>query len=284
MERAKPLIYKSYIALTKPGIIFGNLVTMTAGFGLSKDFSLLLFALTALGLSLVIASACVWNNIIDRHHDGKMERTKDRPLVTKALTVPQAALFGLILLLLGIWMLAVYTNVLATTIALIGWFIYVIPYSFLKYRTVHATLIGSIAGAVPPLVGTCAVQNKIDLAGLIFFVLIVVWQMPHFFAIALYRLEDYRNAEVPILPIKRGLMATKVQMVCYIALFWILSCTLTLFSIKGLVYLALAGSIGLCWLILALLGFKAHNDRLWARKMFLFSLIAVMAISGAVFL
>jgi protoheme IX farnesyltransferase len=131
-------------------------------------------------------------------------------------------------------------------------------------------------------VGYCAVKGSFDLGALILFLMIVLWQMPHFFAIAIYRLEDYAAASIPVLPIKRGMFATKVQMLLYTLAFVAVSCMLTFFGVAGYSYLFVALFLGSVWSYLCFKGFRAANDKLWARQMFSFSLIIVIALCGAI--
>jgi protoheme IX farnesyltransferase len=275
---------KSYYLLTKPGIIMGNIMTMAGGFALasSKFFNFWLFLATLIGTALVIASACIFNNYIDRIADGKMERTRSRALVKGDISTQSAILFASFLGLLGALFLALFANLLAMTLALFGFFVYVILYSFSKYRTVHGTLIGSIAGAIPPVVGYCAASHFFDRGAILLFVMIALWQMPHFFAIAIYRLEDYAAAFIPVMPLKRGMHKTKIQMLLYVIAFTAVSCLLTLFGYVSQVYLIVSLLLGSMWIALALAGFKADNDRLWARKMFLFSLVVILGLCVAI--
>lgn len=276
---------RNYSLLTKPGIILGNVITTAGGFALASKgaFDVWLFLATLLGIILVIASACVFNNYIDRHHDKKMSRTKNRPLVLGLISLKSALVFAVILGLLGAACLFYFTNLLTTALALIGFFVYVILYSFSKYHSVHGTLIGSVAGAIPPVVGYCAVSNQFDLGALILFVMMSLWQMPHFFAIGIFRLEDYKDAFIPILPIKRGIHATKIQMVLYIVAFAIIASLLTLFGYTDTWFLIISTALSLCWLLIGILGFRAKNDKIWARNMFKFSLVVIMGICIAIF-
>jgi protoheme IX farnesyltransferase len=134
---------------------------------------------------------------------------------------------------------------------------------------------------VPPVVGYCAVNNHFDTGALILFVMIAMWQMPHFFAIAIYRLEDYAAASIPILPIKKGIQTTKIQMMLYIVAFIVASFMLTVMNYTTYLYLIIAAILGIAWLWLCIRGLKSHNDKLWARHMFIFSLIVVLGISIA---
>ncbi|MCF7852823.1 MAG: heme o synthase [Simkaniaceae bacterium] len=272
---------KAYYILSKPGIIYGNAITVIAGFLLASQgaFHSWLFFATLIGLSCVIASACTFNNYIDRMSDRKMRRTQNRPLVIGSIPNHHALIFGASLAFCGFFMLLVYTNLLTTLIAVVGFAIYVFAYSLLKYHSVHATLIGSLAGAVPPVIGYTAVTNHFDLAAFLLFAILTFWQMPHFYAIAIHRIEDYAAASIPVLPIQKGLTATKIQSFAYIIAFFIASISLTYFHYTGTAYFITMGLLSIAWAILALKGFRAQNERLWARRMFLFSLIIILFFS-----
>jgi heme o synthase len=271
---------KNYCLLMKPGIIMGNIVTTAGGFALASKgtFDFRLFIATLVGLALIIGSACVFNNYIDRDADKKMERTKDRGLATGLISPQGAILFGVCLGLIGALVLYTFTNLITVTIALVGFFVYVILYSFSKYYSIHGTLIGSVAGAIPPVVGYCAVSNRVDMGALILFVMMVMWQMPHFFAIAIYRLDDYVQAAIPILPVKKGLYQTKIHMILYIVAFMAASLMLTVFHYTNNLYFVVAALLGVSWLWLGITGFKCKDDRVWARQMFVYSLVVVMTL------
>lgn len=271
---------KQYCLLTKPGIIFGNIITTCGGFALASrgEFHLWVFLATLLGLSLIIASSCVFNNYIDRHHDKKMARTKNRALATGSISTKRAIFFALSLGALGIFVMALWVNLISLGVALFGFFVYVLLYSFSKHRSMHGTLIGSVAGAVPPVVGYAAACNCLDLGALILFSMIALWQMPHFFAIAIYRLKDYTAASIPVLPVIKGVRHAKIQMTLYIIAFIGVSLLLTVFHYTGFAYLIITAALGVAWLLLCIQGFRSDNDRLWARKMFIFSLIVVLGI------
>lgn len=268
---------QSYRLLTKPGIIMGNAVTAAGGFALASkagfDFTKLL--LTLAGLSLIIASAGVFNNYIDRSGDEKMARTKDRASALKIVTTQRAMQFAIGLILLGAIMLIFFVNPLTASIALFGFFFYVAVYSFAKYHTSYATLIGSVAGSVPPLVGYCGAGGSLDLGAWLLFFTVAIWQMPHFFAIAIYRIDDYAKASIPVLPIVKGIRSAKVQMFFYILLFMGISSLLTVFHYTGNLYLVSTLLLGSGWLALCVKGFTARNDQVWAKSMFLYSLIVI---------
>lgn len=268
---------RTYYLLMKPGIIFGNLITTAGGFALASKghFDILLFLATFIGLSGVIASACVLNNYIDRESDKKMERTKNRALVRGVISGRNAIIFAIFLGLVGFLVLGIYTNILAVLIALTGFLFYVVLYSFGKYLSTFGTAIGSIAGAVPPVVGYCAVSNHLDPGAFLLFLILVLWQMPHFFAIAMYRFDDYAAASIPVLPVVKGMHKTKIRMLLYIIAFIPTTVMLTLSGYTGYAYLSVAVLLGFAWLWLCIKGFKGGNDKVWARQMFLFSLVVV---------
>lgn len=273
-------VFKEYLLLAKPGIIMGNAITTAGGFALASrgHFNILLFLATLIGISLIIGSACVFNNYIDRELDQKMARTKNRALVTGTISTQNAMVFAGFLGLLGGFFLAYFVNFLALAIAIVGFFMYIGVYSFLKYYSVHATLVGSIAGSIPPVIGYCAACHRLDMGAAIFFAMMTFWQMPHFFAIAIYRLQDYKASGIPVVPVKRGIQNTKIQMLLYILGFVAASSLLTVFDYTGIIYLIITTALGVVWLALSIKGFKCKHDALWARKMFIFSLIVIMGI------
>ncbi len=272
---------KAYYYLTKPGIIYGNAVTSIGGFFLAAKghVDILLFFAMLLGMSLVIASACVINNFIDRSIDEKMERTKNRALVKHKISSRSAIIYAIILGLLGFTILIFYTNLLTAFIGLVGFFFYVVMYSIWKRKSIHGTLVGSISGAVPPVAGYCAASNQLDAGAIILFLILVIWQMPHFYAIAIFRLKDYANASIPVLPVKMGIKTTKIHILLYIVAFIVASFTLFSFGYVGYLYLVVMSLLGLIWLWMGLKGFKTENDDLWAKKMFRMSLIIITLFS-----
>lgn len=283
MERAEPpsFLLSAYLMLTKPGIIIGNGVTTIGGFALASHgyFNLPLLLFTLGGLSLVIASACVLNNYVDREADKKMKRTRNRPLARGIVQPRHALIYAALLGFLGVFILAKFTTIVALLLSLLGFLVYIALYTLLKYRLVQNTLIGSIAGAIPPVVGYTAVSNRIDLAAFLLFGTLAFWQMPHFFAIAVYRLEDYLAASILTLPIRKGMKSVKVQMLVYIAAFTLCSSLLNLCGYTNRLYLFVTLILGGFWLFIGIKGFWARSDQKWARQMFIFSLVSVMTLS-----
>jgi heme o synthase len=268
----------AYYYLAKPGIIYGNLITTTAGFMLASKghINWPLFFATIIGISLIMASGCVFNNLLDRGIDQKMERTKNRALVVGTISKRSAIIYGTVLGLLGFATLCFHTNLLTLSIAVVGFIFYVGIYTPMKRRSVHGTLLGSIAGAVPPVVGYTAVTNHLDVGAILLFLILVTWQMPHFYAIAIRRLEEYKSASIPVLPVKKGVYVTKQFMMAYIVLFTIATLMLTVYGLTSYAYLIVMVIIGAYWLWSCFKGFWHPNDQVWARKLFFISLVNLM--------
>lgn len=277
------ILIKDYFSITKPGIIGGNAITVVAGFLLASrgDIDWWLLVATLAGLSLVVASGCVFNNYIDRDIDALMERTKERALVRGTITPRSALIYGSVLAILGLGALVFYTNLLTTGMAVLGLFVYVVVYSlWLKRSSVHGTIVGSISGAMPPVVGYLAVSGSINLGVVILFFVLALWQMPHSFAIAIYRLEDYTKAGIPVLPVKKGIAITKIQTLVYVALFVMATFALPVFGYAGYEYLLVMAILGIGWLGLSAYGLFSKNNKLWARNMFVYS-IAILVVFSA---
>ncbi len=271
-------LIKTYYNLAKPGMVYGNATSAIAGFLLASkgviNFELFLGMLT--GICLVMAGGCVFNNYIDRGLDAKMARTQKRALVQKLISLQNAIIYATILSLLGISILMLTTNLLTTAIALLGLFFYVVMYGIWKRKSVHGTLIGSISGSIPPVIGYCAVTNNFDTGALLLFLILTFWQMPHFYAIAIYRLDDYASAGLPVLPVKSGIKNTKTQMLFYISAFILAVVALKAFNYAGYIYLLVMLIISLVWLKKAIDGFKTSKNEIWAKGMFRFSLIVLL--------
>ena len=273
--------FKRYLLITKPGIIMGNLISVLGGFFLAANGSqsLQLLLMTLMGVSLVIASGCVFNNYIDRDIDGLMERTRNRVLV-KGLISPRASLIYASLLGVAGVVLLGQINGLAALLGGLGFVVYVGLYSlWLKRRSVYGTLVGSLSGAMPPVIGYCAVRGEFDSGALVLLLIFSLWQMPHSYAIAIFRLRDYQAAGIPVLPVLRGIRVTKDHMLGYIIAFALAALMLTGTGYAGYGYLGVALLVSAIWLLLAVNGYRVSDDAVWARKLFFFSIIAISALS-----
>ena len=275
----KELFYKYYY-LIKPGIVFGNVLTVIAGYFFASKWHINLkdFLAVIIGSSLIIASAGVINNIIDRKIDKKMKRTSKRALVLGNISFKNALSFGIILAVVGFYTLTL-TNYKVEIVGLIGYLDYLVLYSFFKRRSVYGTLIGSVSGSIPLVAGYLAFQNKFDLIFLDLFLIMSVWQMAHFYAIAIYRQKDYSNAKLPMLPLIKGIFKTKVQISLYIILYLILNVWLYFIAKISIIYLIMMVIISIIWIVKSLRGFNMSDDVLWAKDVFRFSLIVMISFS-----
>ncbi|HSE61255.1 MAG TPA: heme o synthase [Candidatus Saccharimonadales bacterium] len=268
---------KDYYWLAKPGIIYGNAIAAIAGYFLAAgtNVNFVTFLVMLVGLCLVIGSACVVNNVMDRDMDKKMKRTQWRGTANGKISVRAALIYAVALGVAGFGLLAL-TTWYAVIAAVVGVVFYVALYSPAKRQTVYAAVIGSVAGAVPPVVGYTAASNSFDTGALLLFIIMAIWQMPHFYAIAIFRMKDYAAASVPVLPRKIGMKNTKIQIAVYVAAYLIAALLLTVFGYTGYVYAVIMGVLSLVWLQKALRGFKAADDTKWARQLFHFSLYVLM--------
>lgn len=275
MEKAK-----LYYSLTKPGVLYGNVLTALAGFLLASrgNVDVWLFLALAIGMTLVIASACVLNNFLDQDIDAKMARTKKRALVQDQLPGRNAVVFSIVLGVVGMAFLVLWTNWLVVWIGLLGFIDYVVLYGMLSKRlSIHGTLVGSISGAAPILAGYCALTGAIDAGAIIVFLILFLWQMPEFYSIAVYRQKEYAKAGVPVMSVVKGKQNTIVQIFVYTLLFVISLALLTVFDVTGWTYLIVMMLLGLYWLWLGFKGLSAEDKDAWAHKMFHFSLIILLA-------
>ena len=275
---------KSYYQLTKPGIIYGNSLTAAAGFLLAAegDIDAWLLAATIAGIALVIASGCVFNNCIDREIDARMARTKKRALVIGAISSWSAILYGMILGIAGFFVLAVYANPLASWLVGVGFFVYIFSYGIGKRRGAYGTVVGSVAGAIPITAGYCAASGMFDMGAGVLFLVLALWQMPHFYAIAIFRGNDYTAARLPVLPVVAGRHVAKIHIILYIFFFMIATAALTAFDYAGYTYLVGILVLGAWWLRLAVHGLESQDeasDVQWARKVFGRSLMVLLGLS-----
>ncbi|ADM97377.1 protoheme IX farnesyltransferase [Dickeya dadantii 3937] len=277
------MMIKQYLQVTKPGIIFGNLISVIGGFLLAAKGTINypLFVATLIGVSLVVASGCVFNNVIDRDIDKKMERTKNRVLVKGLIPLKNTLIYASLLGIAGFTLLYLAANPLAMWLAVMGFVVYVGVYSlYMKRHSVYGTLIGSLSGAAPPVIGYCAVSNQFDAGALILLLIFSLWQMPHSYAIAIFRFKDYQAANIPVLPVVKGISVAKHHITLYILAFMIATLMLSLGGYAGYKYLVVAAAVSVWWLGMALSGYKNPNDdRVWARKLFVFSIVAITSLS-----
>jgi heme o synthase len=272
---------RQYYRLTKPGIIYGNLLTAVAGYLLGSQWHLhySVFVGLAVGTSLVIAAACVCNNCLDRGIDAKMQRTRKRALVSGEIKVWQALVYATALGVIGVVALARYTNNLTLTVGLIAFVDYVALYGWSKRHSVHGTLVGSISGSAPIVAGYTAATNRFDTGALLLFLILTAWQMPHFYAISLYRFKDYQTAGLPVLPVARSKRQARLQIMGYIVAFTAAVLLLTVFGYTGYIYAVVMAGLGGAWFWRGWQGWRKYDSATWGKRMFLFSLIVIMSVS-----
>ncbi len=202
--------------LTKPGIVYGNTFALLSGylfFALNTDGFLWLPLIGAvIGTAAIMASACVINNVLDRDIDSKMARTRQRASVTGEVSVGAATMLAIGLFVLGVLVLFSLTSIKALCFAVLGWILYAFVYTYVKRLTYHGTLVGAIPGALPPVIGFYAVDNNRYPEAIMLFVILVAWQMIHFYAIAIFRCHDYEAAGIPVISIVKGLRRTLFDM------------------------------------------------------------------------
>lgn len=262
----------------KIGIIQSNLIPMFAGLTLAmytyqirlhEKIPEILFAL--IGSIFVMGAAGAFNNLYDRDIDSIMERTKNRPTVTGEIKPKTVLWLGISMSIFGIAALAL-TTPLAAFLGFLGLFFYVVPYTmWSKRKTIYNTGVGSISGAMPPLIGWSAIYPDITHPAILgLFVILIIWQMPHFYAIAIRKHDEYKAAKVPMLPVVKGVKRTYIQTNIYLIILMVVSFLFGSLSL-GLVLVALLLSV--LWLMLSIFGYKKMDSEKWAKSMFIYSLL-----------
>ena len=233
-------LLKSYYQLCKPNVVYMMLICAFVGMLLAEEtvrsFGYLFVALS--GIALCSASAAAINQVIDRNTDASMTRTDQRPLPKGELSAIHASVFAFVIGVTGALILYFYVNTLTmilTIASLIGYaFIYTI---YLKRATPQNIVIGGLAGAAPPLLGWSSITNTIDPYALLLVLIIFVWTPPHFWALAIYRKDEYAKESIPMLPVTHGIVFTKLQIVLYTIILFIVSLLPYVVLMSGLIYL-----------------------------------------------
>ncbi|MNI20199.1 Protoheme IX farnesyltransferase 1 [compost metagenome] len=274
-------LYADWIQLTKPRILQLNIFAAFGGYWLASkwmvEWSLLLW--TLLGTALTMASSCVINNIWDYKLDQKMNRTKGRPLATGRLKIRSVLLYALILGMAGELVLFWKVNVLCGWLGLIGMFVYIVIYTmWLKRTSTWSTSVGGVSGAMPPVIGYCAFTNEVDAGAFLLFALLFLWQPAHFWSLAIRRVEEYRAAGFPLLPVLKGIGRTKLQMIPYVALLFPTVILLYIFDYTGVFFLITSLLAGIVWLWHTLRGRSAFDNERWAKTNFMISVNYLMIV------
>ncbi|HHF7365790.1 TPA: heme o synthase [Legionella bozemanae] len=243
--------WRDYLELCKPRVVLLMLLTVVVGMYLATpgwvSLSLLLFSL--LGIGLCAGSAAAINHLVDKRIDAIMARTKKRPVASGQVSVRQALLFALIIGTLGLTVLVVFVNQLTAVLTFVTLIGYAGIYTgYLKRATSQNIVIGGLAGAAPPLLGWTAVTNQLDPQALLLVLIIFIWTPPHFWALAIYRYEEYQHAQIPMLPVTHGIAFTKLNIYLYTILLLVVSVLPFVIGMSGLFYLIGALVLGMRFL------------------------------------
>ena len=275
---AADIVWQDYITLCKPKVV--SLIVFTAVVGMflatpsMVPWDILVFG--TIGIGLAASSAATINHVIDHRIDSIMARTMRRPLPEGKISIANAIVFAWFLGTISMGILAFLVNPLTaglTALSLIGYaFIYSI---FLKRATPQNIVIGGAAGAAPPVLAWTAVTGTLDPNSLLLFLIIFVWTPPHFWALAIYRRDDYAAADIPMLPVTHGVAFTRLQILLYTILLFIVTLLPYLVGMSGLFYLFGAVLLGAGFLYYTVLMHFNHDDRI-AMQTFSYSVIYLM--------
>ena len=245
-------LVREFIALTKPRvnllIMFTAIVGMLLAHQSSLNYELIFFA--SIGIGLAASAAAIINHVVDQKIDSVMDRTKSRPLVNGSIKPLHAIYFALFLSFSSIVLLYLLVNTLTALLTFLSIIIYSVIYSvYLKNLTSQNIVIGGIAGAMPPLLGWTSITNQIEPFPLVLFLIIFLWTPPHFWALAVYKYEDYKKADIPMLPVTHGKDFTRLHIFLYSILLFCITLFPYILELSGFIYLFGAIFIGLKFVI-----------------------------------
>jgi heme o synthase len=265
---------RDFVALTKPRITLMVLTTTAGGLFLAPArVDVTTLVCTLLGMALIVGGANALNMFIERDIDANMTRTRLRPLPAGRMAPRAALVFGIVLSVAAVPILAFGVNALTALLAVLANVIYVLAYTPLKQRSHLALEVGAIPGAMPPLLGWTAAMNRVDGAALVLFAILFFWQLPHFHAIALFRREEYARAGLQVLPNVRGDDATKHAIVRYLAVLLAVSLLLFPLGVAHRVYLFTALGLGTVFFGWGCWGLREASGPRWARSLFGISIL-----------
>ena len=273
-------LLKSYYHLCKPNVVYMMLICAFVGMLLAEQYvsSYLYLFVSLLGIALCAASAAAINQVIDRKTDASMTRTDQRPIPQGELSPMHASVFALIIGILGSMILYFFVNTLTmvlTITSLIGYaFIYTV---YLKRATPQNIVIGGLAGAAPPLLGWSSITNTIHPYALLLVLIIFVWTPPHFWALAIYRKDEYAKESIPMLPVTHGVEFTKLQIVLYTIILFIVSILPYVVLMSGIIYLVSALILSSIFMYYAVKLFVSEDNEI-AMKTFQFSIYYIFLI------
>ncbi len=275
-------VARDLFALTKPRITLVVLITAAGGMKLAHGKpALATWLYTMIGTALVVGSANALNMYWERDVDGKMERTRNRPLPAGRLQPAVALWFGIALAVVSLPMLTLGVNAMTALLAAVALVSYVLLYTPMKRHSVRALWVGAVPGAIPPLLGFTAVRGKLDWVGIALFAILFVWQIPHFLAISIFRADDYARAGLKVVPVEKGDRFTNHMIVRYSLALVAVSIWPFALGMGGRAYLAIAVALGAAWLFIALRVFGAPSRVRFARSLFGFSILYLVVLFGS---
>lgn len=272
--------WRDYIELCKPKVVALMLLTMVVGMFLAVPGGIApsLFINSLIGVALCAGSAAAINHLLDRHIDAIMARTKKRPIARGRVRVKQALTFAVIIGLVGLYILSVYVNQLTAILTFVTLIGYALIYTgYLKRVTPQNIVIGGLAGAAPPLLGWTAVTNQLDGQALLLVLIIFTWTPPHFWALAIYRFEDYKDAKIPMLPVTHGIAYTRLSILLYSILLFAVTLLPFAVGMSGLVYAIGATALSSRFLYWSWRLYRHHQPRI-AMQTFRFSILYLMVL------
>jgi protoheme IX farnesyltransferase len=267
--------WSQYYNLTKPKVVFLIVFTAMVGMLLAADgaVSLNIFVFGLLGIGLAAASGAAINHVVDERIDRIMERTRDRPVASGELSQKAALIFALSIGGLGILMLVLFVNLLTAILTFFSLVGYALIYTmYLKRATPQNIVLGGAAGAAPPLLGWTAVTGQVETEALLLFLIIFIWTPPHFWALAIRRREEYAKADIPMLPVTHGVDFTKIQILLYTILLFVVTLMPFIVHMSGLIYLAGAISLGIGFMYYAIKLYRDKEPNVIAMKTFGYSI------------
>jgi protoheme IX farnesyltransferase len=270
--------------LAKPRITFMVLCTTFGGLWLAGLPSLPRLVATLVGVTLVVAGANALNMYLERDTDALMNRTRNRPLPSARLAPEVALAFGVVTSAVAVPILTFAVNPLTGLLGAASLIVYVLGYTPLKRRSTAALLVGAVPGAMPPLMGWTAATGVIGRGGIALFLILFVWQLPHFIAISLFRADEYQAAGLKIVPVERGVQGAKERIALYSLLMLAVSLQVVRAGIGGAFYLACALLLGGGLVTLALYGLQRDVGPRWARWYFFYTLVYLPGLFAALVL
>jgi len=277
---------REFIMLTKPRVNLLIMFTAIVGMLLAHDgtLNLEIIFFASLGIGLAASAAAIINQVIDQKIDSIMDRTKSRPLVQGNIKASHAVVFALFLSTSSLFILYIFVNLLTAVLTFISIIIYSLIYSvYLKNLNSQNIVIGGIAGAMPPLLGWTSVTNQIDAFPLVLFLIIFLWTPPHFWALAVYKYDDYLKADVPMLPITHGKNFARLHIFLYSILLFCITLFPYLLGFSGLIYLIGSFTFGLKFVIDSYLLMALKTDKR-AIDLFKYSISYLAILFGALLL